>query len=87
MAQNEKEGFSFKVNGVELLSDKPLLSVQRILQIAREKGAIPQTADKYILKGEKGQYSPDAEVDLREDNLFITIPSGATPVALLDGPR
>ena len=82
MAQDEEKEFSFKVNGVDLWSDKPILSVQEILGIAREKGAISQTPDEYILKGDKGEYSPDAQVDLREDKLFITIPSGGTPVAL-----
>ena len=82
MAQDEEKEFPFKVNGVDLRSDKPILSVQAILEIARNKGAISQTPDKYILKGDKGEYPPDAQVDLREDKLFITIPSGGTPVAL-----
>ena len=83
MAENEKTNFSFKVNGVELSSDKPRLSVQVILELARDKGAISQTPDKYTLKGDKGVYRLDDEVDLREDNLFITIPTGGTPVAML----
>ena len=83
MAENNKNRFSFKVNGVELFSEMPLLSVLEILEIARNKGAIPQTPDKYTLKGDKGVYRSDATVDLREDNLFITIPTGGTPVALL----
>lgn len=81
--ENGKNGFSFKVNGVELSSDKPRLSVQVILELARDKGAIPQTPDKYTLKGDKGVYRLNDEVDLREDNLFITIPIGGTPVAML----
>ena len=82
MAKYEN-GFSFKVNGVELSNDKPLISVQEILDLAREKGAIAQSPDKYSLKGEKRVYSTNDEVDLREDNLFITIPVGGTPVAML----
>ena len=82
MAKYEN-GFSFKVNGVELSNDKPLISVQEILDLAREKGAIAQSSDKYNLKGEKRVYSTNDEVDLREDNLFITIPVGGTPVAML----
>ena len=82
MAANDNTGFPFKVNGVQLVSDKPVLSVQDILQRALDKGAIPQTPDKYMLKGEKREYHQDDTVDLREDNLFITIPTGGTPVAM-----
>ncbi len=82
-ANNNIDSFSFKVNGVQLSSDKPVLSVRDILQLAREKGAIPQTPDKYMLKGEKGEYGLDGTVDLRQDHLFITIPTGGTPVAVL----
>ena len=78
--------FTFKVNGVQLSSDKPVLSVRDILQLARNKGAIPQPPDKYMLKGEKGEYRLDDTVDLREDNLFIAIPTGGTPVAFSYGP-
>ncbi len=82
MEQNDTNGFQFKVNGVELYSDKPLLSARAILQIAQDKGAIPRAPDKYTLKGDKGEYRLDDEVDLREDNLLIAIPTGATPVAV-----
>ena len=81
MTPIDNTDFSFKVNGVQLSSDKPVLAVRDILELARNKGAIPQTPDKYVLKGEKREYGPDDAVDLREDNLFITIPTGATPVA------
>ncbi len=81
MATKETDGFSFKVNGVELYSDKPILTVRSILQLAHDKGAIPRAPDKYILKGDKGEYRLDDKVDLREDNLLIAIPTGATPVA------
>ena len=82
MAANDNTDFPFKVNGVQLVSDTPVRSVQDILQLARDKGAIPQTPDKYLLKGEKREYRRDDTVDLREDNLFITIPTGGTPVAM-----
>ena len=83
MVATDNTAFPFKVNGVQLSSDKPVISVREILQLARDKGAIPQTPDKYMLKGEKGEYGLDNTVDLREDNLFIAIPTGGTPVALL----
>ena len=82
MATIDNTGFPFKVNGVQLVSDQPVRSVQDILQLARDKGAIPQTPDKYLLKGEKREYRRDDTVDLREDNLFIAIPTGGTPVAM-----
>ena len=83
MTANDNNDFPFKVNGVELHSDTPLLSVQSILQLAYDKGAISRAPDKYTLKGDKGEYSTDGVVDLREDSLLIAIPTGATPVALL----
>ena len=82
MVANDKKGFPFKVNGVELFSDDPILSARTVLGIARAGGAIPQEPDKYTLKGEKKEYRADDEVDLRQDNLFIAIPTGPTPVAM-----
>ena len=82
MAANDDYGFPFKVNGIELRSDKPRLSVRAILQLAHDKGAIPRAPDKYTIKGDKGEYRLDDEVDLREDNLLIAIPTGGTPVAV-----
>ena len=81
MAANDIDDFSLKVNGVQLQSDKPILSARTILKLAHDKGAIPRAPDKYTLKGEKGEYQADANVDLREDNLLIAIPTGGTPVA------
>ena len=83
MTANDDNHFPFKVNGVELHSDKPRLSVRSILQLAYDKGAIPRAPDKYTVKGDKGEYRTDDVVDLREDSLLIAIPTGATPVAPL----
>ena len=73
--------FTFKVNGVEIQTDHQSLLAKEILELAKEKGAIPGNPEDYILQGDKGKYEQDAQVDLKEDNLFIAIPNKPTPVA------
>lgn len=73
--------FTLKVNGVEIYTDHKSLLAKEILELAKEKGAIPGNPDEYILKGDKGEYKGDDRVNLNEDNLFITIPNKPTPVA------
>lgn len=73
--------YEYKVNGVQLVSDKQILPAAEILDLAREKGAIPGKPDGYILKGTKGDYTGDDQVNLAEDDLFITVPSTSTQVA------
>ena len=71
----------FKVNGVEIRTDRESLSAEEILKLAKEKGAIPGNPEDYILQGDKGVYKRADHVDLKEDNLFIAIPNKPTPVA------
>ena len=73
--------YEYKVNGVQLVSDKQILSAAEILNMAREKGAIPGKPDGYILKGTKRDYTENEQVNLTEDDLFITVPSSSTQVA------
>ena len=73
--------YEYKVNGVQLVSDKQILSAAEILDLAREKGAIPGEPGGYILKGTKQDYTGDDRVNLAEDDLFITVPSTSTQVA------
>ena len=73
--------FTFKVNGVEIHTDHQSLLAKEILELAKEKGAIPGNPEEYILQGDKGKYNGDDSVDLTEDNLFIAIPNKPTPVA------
>ena len=77
----ESRSFTLKVNGIEIdvSCQKPF--AKDILKLAEEKGAIPGKAEDYILQGDKGPYKEDDQVDLEEDNLFITIPDKPTPVA------
>ena len=75
------DAFTFKVNGIEISTDKQSLLAKQILELAKEKGAIPGNPEDYILQGDKGKYSGDALVNLEEDNLFIAIPNKPTPVA------
>ena len=73
--------FEYKVNGIQLVSDKQILTATGILDHARQKGAIPGKPDGYLLKGSKGDYTGNDQVDLAEDDLFITVPSTPTQVA------
>ena len=73
--------FTLKVNGEEIYTDHESLLAKEILQLAKEKGAIPGNPEDYILQGDKGEYKGDDCVNLKEDNLFIAIPNKPTPVA------
>ena len=73
--------FTFKVNGVEIPNERETLLAKEILELAKNKGAIPGSPDKYILQGDKGKYKADDLVNLEEDNVFITIPDKPTQVA------
>ena len=79
------DAFTFKVNGIEIPTDQQSLLAKQILELAKEKGAIPGNPEDYILQGDKGpdkgKYKGDDLVNLKEDNLFIAIPVGSTPVA------
>ena len=73
--------YPFKVNGVEMQTEDPTPLAKQILELAKEKGAIPGNPEGYILQGEKGRYGGNDPVNLLEDNLFIAIPNKPTPVA------
>ena len=73
--------YSFKINGVDIPSDSRYLTADSILELAKEKGAIPGDPKDYVIKGSKGDYSGRDKVDLAEDNLFLTVPNTPTPVA------
>ena len=75
------ESHVFKVNGVQIVSDRQTLTAGTILLLALEHHAIAGKPSEYLLKGEKRTYGPDQLVDLAEDNVFIAIPNKPTPVA------
>ena len=84
MAETNKDGngpFTFKVNGIEIEEKSRILTARQILELAKEKGAMPGKPEEYLLQGDKGRYELDDQVNLAEDNVFITIPNTATPVA------
>ena len=72
---------TFKVNGVEIYTDHESLLAKEILELAKEKGAIPGNPGEYILQGDKGKYKGDDRINLKEDNQFITILDKPTQVA------
>ncbi len=75
------EVYVFKVNGVEITSERQSISALDILRLAKEKDAVPGEPETYVLQGEKRQYEGGAFVDLEQDSLFIAIPTKPTPVA------
>ena len=80
MAKPEN-GYEFKVNGEQFEVGLPELTALEILAIAKQGGAIPNNPDEYALKGEKGEYRGNDTVNLIDDNVFITVPVGSTPVS------
>ena len=75
--------YEFKVNGVQIATDEQFLTANEILKLAQEKGAIPGEPSNYILKGSKQDYQGEDNVDLAEDDLFLTVPTTSTQVAEL----
>ncbi|MCY4528366.1 MAG: hypothetical protein OXD46_04960 [Chloroflexi bacterium] len=75
------KAYDFKVNGEEFTTENPAPSALEILEIAKNGKAIPGSPKDYALQGQKGEYRENDKVDLVEDNVFITVPVGATPVA------
>ena len=75
------KGYEFKVNGEQFISEKRDLTALEILTVAKQGSAIPNDPDGYILEGEKGKYQGSDSVNLEEDNVFFTVPTGATPYA------
>ena len=73
--------FEFTVNGIQLDSGEQILTAAEILDLARQKGAIPGKPSSYILTGIKRDYAADDKVDLAEDDLFVTVPNTPTQVA------
>ena len=76
-----ENGYEFKVNGDQFSTEKPELTALEILTIAKQGGAIPKNPEEYALKGDKGEYQGNDPVNLIEDNVFITVPVGSTPMA------
>ena len=70
-----------KVNGIDIPVQGEEIAALKILKLAKEKGAFPNKPEDYILHGEKGEYAPKDSVNLRDDNVFITVPNTSTPVA------
>ena len=78
---NSSGKFEFKVNEIQFESEAEIRSANEILEAAANKGAIPGKPDEYALQGDKGRYTGDEKIDLRQDNVFITIPITPPPVA------
>ena len=73
--------FEIKVNGVLIKVDEEKLPAEKVLEIAKDYGAMPGKPEDYRLQGDKGLYKPDDWVNFEEDKEFITVPEGPTDVA------
>ena len=76
-----------KVNGCEIPIEEEALTVRAILGKALIFSAIPNNRfiEQWILQGYKGVYQMEDMVDLTQEQDFITLPNGPTPVADLYG--
>ena len=79
--RNENRNFPFKVNGIEIEVQDRRLSARDVLILAKERGAMPNDPETYLLQGDKRLYQLNDQVDLEEDAVFITIPDTPTQVA------
>ena len=77
-----KDGkYDFKVNGTEFQTEYQSPTALEILMIAKQGEAIPNNPEEYALQGDKGLYQGVDQVNLEEDNVFLTIPLSSTQVA------
>jgi len=79
--KEERRLHEIKVNGIKIEVKRQKLTAGEILELAKERGAVPGKPEEYVLQGDKGRYGPDDLIDLNEDNIFITLPTAPTQVA------
>lgn len=77
----ESEQLDVLVNGIRIDVPSRELPSRRVLELAKERNAMPGNVDEYALYGNNGHYEPDQLVDLKEDDALLTVPNGSTPVA------
>ena len=73
--------YPIQVNGVEIEIHEKEIAAVRILELAKDLGAIPGDPNEYILKGDDREYQSGDIVDVSTDKFFIAIPITPTPVA------
>ena len=82
---NDKPGapITFKVNGVVLESTHEKLVSLDILKMAAEKGAVAGKPEDYYLQdiASTHKYKHEDWVELKQDEEFLAVPQGPTPVA------
>ena len=77
----QKFTIEIKVNGVAIKVDEEKLLAEKVLEIAKQHGAMPGKPEDYLLQGDQHLYKPEDWVNFEEDKEFITIPEGPTDVA------
>lgn len=80
-SKEEDRSYEIKVNGIEIEVKRQKITAGEILELAKDRGAVPGKPEEYVLQGDKGQYDSGDLIDLNEDNVFITLPTTPTPVA------
>ena len=80
MAETE-EKFLIKVNGFAIRTAHERMAAREILELAKKEEAFPGKPEDYLLLGDKGVYGSNDWVNVREDDLFVSIPDKPTPVA------
>ena len=73
--------YPITVNGVEIEVHEKKIAAFRILELAKDHGAIPGDPNEYILKDEDREYQSGDIVDVATDKFFVTILNTPTPVA------
>lgn len=81
MTLQEVEVFKFKINGIEIDSDRKVLTATEILEIAEERSAIPGQANEYVVLGQEREYLSEDEVDIEVDFVLLSVPNAPTQVA------
>ena len=77
----ESRSYKIKVNGIQIEVKRLELKAREILELAKERGAVPGKPEEYELQGDKGRYGLDDLVNVEEDAVFITLPITPTQVA------
>lgn len=70
-----------RVNSGEFSVSEHEIAVLDILKLAKEHGLMPGEPDGYYLVGDKGKRTIEERIDVREECVFLTIPTRPTPVA------
>lgn len=81
MDKSDDRGIVVRVNGGEFRVYVEEPTAREILELAKKQGLMPGEPGTYYLWGDGGKRSVHDRIDIREENVFLTIPTEPTPVA------